>query len=445
MKQQQTLADFPFPESLTAERQVLADVASNPDTLPDVMEIVTPDLFSTDETRKIWETMVSMFNAGEKIDVFSLRTKCGREFSTNTMAGVSEIGTPFTTIQHAKMLRDEAARCRAYNAACWLLEKCTKPGATEDDMVEAASKIADRFQQRSSKGETSMADVVSMIADDVENRIELARQGKSASIPTGISRLDAALCGGFEPGQLIILAARPSVGKTALMLQLARVAAEHGAPAMIFSLEMTEVQLGRRMMLSTNLLTREELATGVNIDWDKFNQASEIVASWPITINARSRQTSEIVSKMTTACLQGKCRIAFGDYLGLFKGGGTLKEMTNAQRIGEITKELKATALRCGIPIVLLCQLNREKDKGAGREPQLTDLRDSGDIEQDADVVLMLDQEQRPVADEMGGAEERDILKLWVRKLREGARNFCIDLLPNETYTRFIEIDKDEF
>ena len=312
-------------------------------------------------------------------------------------------------------------------------------------MVEAASKIADRFQQRSSRGETSMTDVVSMIADDVENRIELAKQGKSAAIPTGISRLDAALCGGFEPGQLIILAARPSVGKTALMLQLARVAAEHDAPGMIFSLEMTELQLGRRMMLSTNLLTREELSTGNNLDWDKFNQAASIVASWPITINAKSTQASEIISKITTACLQSKCRIAFIDYLGLIKGGVALKEMTNAQRIGEITKALKICAKRCGIPIILLCQLNREKDKGAGRDPQLTDLRDSGDIEQDADVVLMLDQEQRPVADELGGAEERKIMKNWVRKLREGESDFCIELLPNDTYTRFIELDRDEF
>lgn len=419
----------------------------NPETLPDVMEIITPDDFECEDLRKVWDTILSMHNAGEVIDLFTIKQRCGVPVAASTIAKIDGMPaeTPLGTTQHAKILRDKAACLRAYKAAYWLLERCTNPASTEDDMVEAASKIADRFQQRSSRGETSMTDVVSMIADDVENRIELAKQGKSAAIPTGISRLDAALCGGFEPGQLIILAARPSVGKTALMLQLARVAAEHGAPAMIFSLEMTEVQLGRRMMLSTNLLTREELSTGNNLDWERFNQAASIVASWPITINATSTQVSEIVSKITTACLQNKCRIGFGDYLGLMKGGGTLKEMTNAQRIGEITKTLKICAKRCGIPIVILCQLNREKDKGAGREPQLTDLRDSGDIEQDADVVLMLDQERRPVADELGGAEERDILKLWVRKLREGTRNFCIDLLPNETYTRFIELDKDEF
>jgi replicative DNA helicase len=118
----------------------------------------------------------------------------------------------------------------------------------------------------------------------------------------------------------------------------------------------------------------------------------------------------------------------------------TSKEMTNAQRIGEITKALKLAAKRCGIPIVLLCQLNREKDKGASREPKLTDLRDSGEIEQDADVVLMLDQEKKIIPDGRGGAGERQIMVLWVRKMREGIRDFRIDLLPNESYTRFLEI-----
>ena len=443
MKQQPSLLDFPAPETLTAERQVLADIAANPDTLPDVMEIVTADLFSCDATRKIWETMVAMFNAGEHIDMITMRVRCGKDFTENTLLAVQEVGTELTTIQHAKMLRDEAARLRAYRASLWLLEKCTAPGGSEEEMVEAASTIADRFQKRTSRGEARMEDVVNLVADDVGKRIEMAAIGKSPSIVSGIGRLDAALCGGWEAGQLIILAARPSVGKTALMLQFARTAAEHNTPAMIFSIEMTEMQLGRRLMLSTGLVTREELATGSGIDWERFNEASSLVSSWPIIINAASTQSAEIVSKITTACAQNRCGIAFIDYLGLIKGGGNLKEMTNAQRIGEITKSLKIAAKRCNIPIVLLCQLNREKDKRAGREPQLTDLRDSGDIEQDADVVLMLDQEKKIVPDEYGGAGERDILKLWVRKMREGVRNFCIDLLPNESYTRFIEMDEN--
>ena len=438
--QQLFLTDFPVPETLAAERQVLADVVTNPGSLTDVMEVVTADLFFNEATRKIWEAMVAMHTAGEQIDAFSLRHKCGPDFTKEVMASVSDFGTEITAIQHAKVLRDEAARRRAYNASVWLLEKSTKPGGSEDEMVEAASAIADRFQKRSARGDMSMREVVGLVEDDVQKRIELAAVGKSPSVASGIPSLDRTLYGGFEAGQLIILAARPSVGKTALMLQLARTAAERGTPAMVFSLEMTEAQLGRRLLLSTELVTREQLSSGVGMDWDRFSRATSLVASWDITINATSNLYSDIVTKITTAVARHRCGIAFIDYLGLVKGGMTSKEMTNAQRIGEITKALKLAAKRCGIPIVLLCQLNREKDKGASREPKLTDLRDSGEIEQDADVVLMLDQEKKIIPDGMGGAGERQIMVLWVRKMREGVRDFRIDLLPNESYTRFTEI-----
>lgn len=438
------LPDLPAPSTLKAEQQVIADIANNPDTLPDAMEVLTADLFSDEVTRKAWDTMVAMYNAGEQIDIFSLRMKIGPDFRT-ILSSVDNVGTELTALQHAKVLRDEAARRRAYNASVWLLGKSTTPGGTEDEMVEAASTIADRFQKRSARGDMGMAEVMGLVGEDVKKRIELAALGKSPCVASGIPSLDRSLCGGFEAGQLVILAARPSVGKTALMLQLARTAAERGVPGMIFSIEMTEAQLGRRMLLSTGLVTREQLSSGTGLDWDAFNQATALASSWPITINATSTLCSDIVSKITTAAAQHRCGVAFIDYLGLIKGGGSAKDMTNAQRIGEITKALKIAAKRCNIPIVLLCQLNREKEKGSKRAPELTDLRDSGEIEQDADVVLMLDQEDKIVPDGNGGAGENPILVLWVRKMREGVRNFRIDLMPNESYTRFTEIVEQKF
>lgn len=438
------LPDVPAPSTLKAEQQVLADVASNPDTLPDVMEVLTRDSFFDEKNRSVWDTMVSMYNAGEAIDVFSLRMKIGPDFRA-ILSSVDEVGTELSTVQHAKVLRDEAARRRAYNAAVWLLEQSVAPGKTEEDMTVAATTIADRFQKRSSRGEVDMAGVVDLVSEDVKSRIEMAKSGKSPCVATGIPSLDRALYGGFEAGQLVILAARPSVGKTALMLQLARTAAERGVPATIFSLEMTEMQLGRRMLLSTGYITREQMTGGAAMNWQDFQYATSLAASWPITINAASTHVSDIVSKITTSVAQAKCGIAFIDYLGLVKGGSGMKDMTKAQMIGEITQALKIAAKRCNVPVVLLCQLNREKDKGSRRPPELTDLRDSGDIEQDADVVLMLDQEEKVIPSGMGGAGENPVLVMWVRKMREGVRNFRIDLMPNESYTRFTEITEERF
>ena len=169
MKQQQQLSllDFPEPVTLTAERQVLTDLTANPNKLPDVMEIISADLFSIDDTRKIWETMVAMFNNGERIDAFTLRSRCGKSFTEHTLLAVREVGTELDTIQHAIVLRDEAARRRAYFAGCWLMEKATKPGGSEDEMVEAASTIADRFQKRSARGDMGMAEVMDLVGEDV--------------------------------------------------------------------------------------------------------------------------------------------------------------------------------------------------------------------------------------------------------------------------------------
>lgn len=438
------LPDVPAPSTLKAEQQVLADVASNPDTLPDVMEVLTRDSFFDEKNRSVWDTMISMYNAGETIDIFSLRMKIGPDFRV-ILSSVDEVGTELSTVQHAKVLRDEAARRRAYNAAVWLLEQSVAPGKTEEDMTVAATTIADRFQKRSSRGEVDMAGVVDLVSEDVKSRIEMAKSGKSPCVATGIPSLDRSLYGGFEAGQLVILAARPSVGKTAMMLQLARTAAERGVPAMIFSLEMTEMQLGRRMLLSTGYITREQMTGGAAMNWQDFQYATSLAASWPITINATSTHVSDIISKITTAVAQSKCGIAFIDYLGLMKGGSGMKDMTKAQMIGEMTQALKIAAKRCNVPIVLLSQLNRDKDKGSKREPQLTDLRDSGDIEQDADVVLMLDQEEKVVPDGKGGAGNEQIMVMWIRKMREGVRNFRVDLMPNESYTRFTEIVEQQF
>ena len=445
-KKYTTLDDFPMPDTFRAETQVIVDVVTNPDTMPDVMGIVKDECFSNELTLGAWKTLVEMYNAGETIDLFSARMKVGPEFTKTIFVSVHEPGTIQSTITHAKMLRDAAAKRKLYLSACWMLEKSTAPGGTEEDMVVAANRVADRFQTIQGKSEKSIGEVVSIVADDIQERARQAEQGKSLSITTGIPSLNKALYGGWEPGQLIILAARPSVGKTALMLQLARVAAQQGEPALIFSIEMTEAQLGRRLIVSLGEVTREEIAGGGTAPdfWDRFGRSADYIASLPITINAESTHVSDIVSKITIAVARSRCRIAFIDYLGLVKGGGDLKDMTNAQRIGEITKALKIAAKRCGIPIVLLCQLNREKDKGAKREPQLTDLRDSGDIEQDADVVLMLDQEDKVIGSETG-AEERQIMVMWVRKMREGVRNFRIDLIPNESYTKFTEYIAQSF
>ena len=196
---------------------------------------------------------------------------------------------------------------------------------------------------------------------------------------------------------------------------------------------MTDEELVQRLIVGTGLVSTLELVSG-NVDWQNYERAAQMAISKNLIINDRAKSLDEICTNITLAVQRGKCKIAFIDYLGLIRHSDRSK--TQAQIIGDITHRLKGVAMECRIPIVLLCQLNRESAK-ENRSPVLTDLRDSGEIEQDADVVLML---ERP-RDDMGTTIE-DRIDMWVRKNRTGKCTFdeAYHLQGNESYSNFHEV-----
>jgi replicative DNA helicase len=239
--------------------------------------------------------------------------------------------------------------------------------------------------------------------------------------------MDIYLNGGFKSGQLVILAARPSVGKTAVMLQMAKAAAAAKNNVQVFSLEMQAEELGERLMYSTGIVTPAQVNFG-KTDPSALDQAEKMLNPLPLYINDFSRSLDDIVSRLTQAVKKNRCNIAFIDYLGLMQdalNGGNVKLY---QVIARITGTLKAVAKRLQIPIILLCQINRESAR-EGRSPELFDLRDSGSIEQDADVVLMLESKMTP--------EQK--LYVWLRKNRAGKKEVAFVLTPNKTYSEFTE------
>jgi len=207
-------------------------------------------------------------------------------------------------------------------------------------------------------------------------------------------------------------------------------ASEHGNKAVFFSIEMMRDELGNRVLLSTDRVSVWEIFSG-QMDWTNFEAAVKEKGRLPVMVNDRARDLAEIVSRMTILNRQGKCDIAFVDYLGLINPTDTRVPLY--QQIAEVTGTMKVTAKRLRIPIVLLCQLNRDaaKDKG---EPQLYNLRDSGAIEQDADVVLMLQAD--PVTND---------LNIYVRKNRHGENNGRIVLRTNSTRSRYEDITLGAF
>jgi len=431
-----TLADIPLPGTELLERQVIADAVNDPDTIGEVAGFVFPEYFSSDGRRFIWNAIIGMFNAREPIDMVSVWQRTGKAY-------IEEIQTKDITpsarqgfIDHARLLQIANTKKRAYYAALTILQQSASVQTSEDDIFAAAETLSQKIKAGGQTvGESSLNAVLSDVAEEIEADEVAAKQGKSIQIGTGIPTLTRLLDGGWWKGDLIILAARPSVGKTALMLQFAKTAARNGKPVLLFSLEMTKSRLGRRLILSTGRITKQEMR-GASVDWDKFEEAQREIGDLPISINDEVRTARGIVSRMTLAANRGECEIAMIDHLNMHK----LDDSGNSSvshKIGLVTHEYKAAAKRLGIPIVLLVQLNRDSAKEK-RPPELYDLRESGDIEQDADVVLMLD--QRWDAGMVKEDGDTPYLDIWIRKNREGVKNVKIPTKPNDTYTVFTEI-----
>lgn len=430
-----SLTDIPLPGTELLERQIIADAVDNPDTIGEAASIIFPDYFSSEERKMIWGTIVDMYNARETIDMASVWQRTGRAYIDEIQSKGVFASTRTGFLDHARLLRVANTKKRAYYAAITIAQQSASVGTSEDDIFAAADSLSQKIKaDGNGVGERALVDVLADVAGETEAEQIEARQGRSVRIPTGLPSLDRFLWGGWGKGQLIILAARPSVGKTAVMLQFAKAAARSGRPTLVFTLEMTKQELGRRLLFSTDLVAQEDMM-GKDVNWDKIRMAETQICNLPLYINDEARTLQAILSRITVAVNQGRCKIAMIDYLGLMRFDANSR-LTLAQQIGFATTELKDAAKRLGIPIVLLVQLNRESVKD-GRPPELHDLRDSGSIEQDADVVLMLSQRYDAGMSKENG--DTPYLDVWVRKNRNYKKDIKIVTVPNESYTKFIE------
>jgi replicative DNA helicase len=330
-----------------------------------------------------------------------------------------------------------------------MLELSRDETTTDTSIYSRAADIVADLEPKTVRRELGIVEILNNIADEIQERVDDEKSGRPNRITTGMECLDDVLYGGMAPGNLVIVSARPSVGKTALSLHMVRKAAEQGAKAVFFSIEMTTEELAMRMISSVteeyedenylgignprrSLVSMYKIANGFDSedDWNRFETAVGRLDKLPITINDAARDLRDIVSRMTVLNKQGRCDVAYIDYLGLIKQAQADPRTPLYQVIADITATLKATAKSLRIPIVLLCQLNRDAAKASG-SPQLYNLRDSGSIEQDADVVLMLNQVPGPA-----GLD----LEVIVRKNRQGEKDFGILMRPSDNYMDFTEI-----
>lgn len=428
-----TISEYPLPDSLSTEIQIIADLISLPETLIEAERIITLDMFSDEKCRDAFSALRGMAKEGMIIDLPSAFGKIDRDLmQKGVIPMMQNTGGALSAIQHYATLKDFFIKRKCYFKSIELLSGSVNSNISAEDLISQAGDLAETLRKEidTDKGTQHISAVLNELGEQVEETMKNRAEGKVLRVPTGFYSLDRATYGGFNSGNLVILAARPSVGKTAIMLQMAKSAAQSGKAVNLFNLEMTNTELAQRFLFSTELVTPVQMARG-EIEWNLFESASAQFASKPIYLNDSATTIDEIVARITLNSQAGKCDIAFIDYLGLISMG---TKSPLYQAIAETTKRLKQTAKACKIPIVLLCQLNRAS-ASENRSPMLYDLRDSGSIEQDADIVLML---ERANTSEDG----RDV-SMWIRKNRQGkAGDYKVDIEGNETFTAFR--DKDD-
>ncbi len=416
------------PDTGKLECQVLADLIANPDIIPTVRGIIQRSAFTVPGYGQTWDVLNDMVNKGITVDLSTVGARIGRATLTALLRPTPALTRE--TMDHCRALIEMATR-RVLFLRCYdLAVRASNPGSDFSELLTIAGAISNNLMATTRTGASTRAveDVLNELAGSIEADQVNRATGRRPRVPTGFRMLDKLTYNGFAGGNLIVLAARPSVGKTAIMLQMAVAACRAGIPATVYSLEMTNLELAQRLVFSTGLVTPGQLANNA-VDWDDLERANGRFDGLPLTFNDKCQTLDELCNDIMLQHQRGRCSIAFVDHLHRIRA--TDPRQTFYQAITERTGRIKSLAMECVIPIVLLCQLNRMSET-ENRPPDLRDLRDSGSIEQDADIVLMLERATRSRSD--------PDINMWVRKNRQGAAgDICIELTGNRSFTVFDE------
>ena len=430
------------PNDLTAERAVLGGILLENDAMNTVLELpLTPDDFYSDANARIFESMSQLFAAGQPVDTITLRERLaianrlhaigGDEYLfslTNTIPTVANIEA------HAKIVREKAVIRRLIMACHEVAANGYGDyGSMEEFLDQAERSIFNIAKHRLRTPYEHITDVVVRSFEAITKAAELKQH--ITGLPTGFERLDR-MTAGMHPGDLIIIAGRPAMGKTAFALNVALNACRmRKSAAVVFSLEMPKEQLANRLLCSEAKVDAGKLRTGYlsRDDWPKLTAAAGTLSDLPFWLDDTPGLTlMELRAKARRLKAEHDLGLIVIDYLQLMRAG--TKTDSREQEISEISRSLKGLAKELGIPVIALSQLNRSVESRGNKDkrPQMSDLRESGAIEQDADTIWFIyrDEVYNPESTEKGIAE------VIVGKQRAGATGTVKCLFQRE-YTRF--------
>ena len=428
------------PHDEEAEQAVIGSMLTDKDAVASAIEVLKPDDFYADYNKTIYEAIMNIYAKSEPIDIITVKDELTTLEKLEAVGGLEylaslpeKVPTTANVEKYVKIVEEKSLLRNLIKTANNLIELGYNQNEEVENIMDSAERqIFDMMQRKSQKGYTPIKDI---LIDSFEELQEVYNNKKHITgVPSGFADLDE-LTAGFHKSELILIAARPAMGKTAFALNIATNAAtKYNVPVVVFSLEMSQIQCTNRILCSHAMVDSSKYAKGdiTDQEWEKLVIASgELSDCSGIYIDDTAGITmAEIRAKCRKLKLEKNIGLVVIDYLQLIQGSG--KSPSREQEIAEISRSLKLLAKEIDVPVIALSQLSRAPEARTDHRPMLQDLRESGSIEQDADMVMFIyrDDYYNPQA------EQTNIAEIIIAKNRSGPVG-TRELLWMPQYTKF--------
>ncbi len=429
------------PNNVEAEKAVIGAMMLDSDAIMVCSGVLTAGEFYQQQYGIIFDALVEMYRDGIGADLVTIQNKLREKEVTPELYSVEYLGELLASVPtsanvkfYAEIVHEKAVLRRLIKVTEQVTRECYMDSQPLEDILEDTEKsVFDVIQQRGGSEFEPIRDVVLRTLDSIEKAAK--QKGNITGLETGFRDLDAKTAG-LQKSDLILIAARPAMGKTAFVLNIAEYVALHSNSTIaLFSLEMSKEQLVKRMLAMNSMVDSQKIRTGdlEDDDWDKLVGSVRKIGNSNLVIDDTSGITaSELRSKCRKLKIEQGLDLVIIDYLQLMTGAGKRKSDSRQQEISDISRSLKVMARELDVPVIALSQLSRAVESRPDKRPMLSDLRESGAIEQDADIVMFIYRDEYYNPD----SEKKGVAEVIVAKQRSGPTG-PVELAWLSQYTKF--------
>ncbi|MER8099520.1 replicative DNA helicase [Kitasatospora sp. NPDC094016] len=435
------------PQDLAAEQSVLGGMLLSKDAIADVVEVLKPADYYRPAHEMVHGAILDLYARGEPADPITVAGELTKRGELQRVGGASYLHTLVNSVPtaanaeyYAQIVHERAVLRRLVEAGTRIAGMGYAAEGDVDEIVNAAqAEIYAVTEQRTNEDYAPLADIMEGALDEIE--AIGSRNGQMSGVPTGFADFDA-LTNGLHPGQMIVIAARPAMGKSTLALDFARACSiQNKLPSVIFSLEMGRNEIAMRLLSAEARVALHHMRSGnmTDDDWTRVARRMPDVSEAPLFIDdSPNLSMMEIRAKCRRLKQRNDIKLVVIDYLQLMQSGGSRRAENRQQEVSDMSRNLKLLAKELEVPVIALSQLNRGPEQRTDKRPMVSDLRESGSIEQDADMVILLHREDA-YEKESPRAGEADLI---VAKHRNGP-TATITVAFQGHYSRFVDMTRD--